>query len=123
MCPFWSHWARTRMAGFNWNRQRARHQKGIEMVRAWVVALVVLAALQIVGAQRGQSITRPTPFDPDDIAGVVTSQNGAEAGVLVTAWTDELPTPFSRTVVTDADGRYLLPDLPTAYYKITVHGD
>ena len=60
--------------------------------------------------------------DPDDIAGVVTGPNGPEAGVWVIAETNDLPTRFNRTVVTDDEGRYLIPDLPEATYDVWVRG-
>jgi hypothetical protein len=49
--------------------------------------------------------------DDDDIAGVVSGAKGPEAGVWVIAETRDLDTPFVRIVVTDDQGRYLLPDL------------
>src|SRR5258706_3149412 len=61
-------------------------------------------------------------MDADDIAGVVTSSNGPEAGVWVIAETNQLPTRFSRSVVTDDAGRYLIPDLPAANYQLWVGG-
>ena len=62
------------------------------------------------------------PIDGDDIGGVVTSRQGPEAGVWVIAETTDLPTKYIKTVVTDDDGRYLLPDLPEASYDIWVRG-
>ncbi len=56
------------------------------------------------------------------ITGAVTSENGPEAGVWVIAETTDLPTKFIKTVVTTDDGRYLLPDLPEAAYKVWVRG-
>src|SRR5262245_29034566 len=52
----------------------------------------------------------------DDIRGRVTSGNGAEAGVWVIAETRDLPTRFARTVVTNDNGEYLIPDLPAGSY-------
>jgi hypothetical protein len=66
-------------------------------------------------------LTYPTPIDPDDIGGVVTSLEGAEAGVWVIA-DSEPPARLVRIVVTDDDGRYLLPDLPKAAYQVFVRG-
>lgn len=66
--------------------------------------------------------TSAIAIDKDDIAGVVTSSYGPEAGVWVIAETDELDTMFARIVVTDDAGRYLVPDLPPANYKIWVRG-
>ena len=57
-----------------------------------------------------------------DISGVVTSANGPEAGVWVIAETTDLPTRFIKTVVTTDGGRYLVPDLPEATYKVWVRG-
>jgi len=57
-----------------------------------------------------------------DIGGVVTGANGPEAGVWVIAETTELPTKFRKIVVTDEQGRYLLPDLPRAAYTLWVRG-
>src|SRR5262245_25791801 len=62
------------------------------------------------------------PIDRDDIAGVVTSTNGAEAGVWVIAETTALPTRYAKIVVTDDRGRYVIPDLPAATYKLWVRG-
>jgi hypothetical protein len=61
-------------------------------------------------------------IDGDDIAGVVTSPKGPEAGVWVIAETSDLPTKFARIVVTDDQGRYVIPDLPTANYQVWVRG-
>lgn len=59
---------------------------------------------------------------PADIAGVVNGRNGPEAGVWVIAETNDLPTKFTKIVVTDDRGRYLIPDLPKANYSIWVRG-
>src|SRR5207237_10188976 len=45
-----------------------------------------------------------------------------EAGVWVIAETHDLPTKFVRIVVTDDQGRYLIPDLPKATYTVWVRG-
>jgi hypothetical protein len=54
------------------------------------------------------------PVKSDEITGMVKSANGPEAGVWVIAETTDLPTRYSKEVVTDDRGRYLIPDLPTA---------
>jgi hypothetical protein len=61
-------------------------------------------------------------IDPDDIGGVVTGPRGPEAGVWVIAETADLPTRFMKIVVTDDQGRYLIPDLPKASYTVFVRG-
>ena len=69
-----------------------------------------------------QPATESVPVDADDIGGVVTGAMRPEAGVWVIAETSDLPTPFVRIVVTDDDGRYLIPDLPDASYDVWVRG-
>ena len=58
----------------------------------------------------------------DDIVGVVTGPRGPEAGVWVIAETRDLPTPYTKIVVTDDQGRYAIPDLPKANYNVWVRG-
>ena len=58
----------------------------------------------------------------NEIGGVVTSTKGPEAGVWVIAETTDLPTRFARIVVTDDQGRYLIPDLPAENYSVWVRG-
>jgi len=88
--------------------------------RAGLSAAAIVCALPgVVGTQGG---SRGVAIDSDDIGGVVTSSKGPEAGVWVVAETNDLPTRFSRIVVTDDQGRYLLPDLPPANYQIFVRG-
>jgi hypothetical protein len=57
-----------------------------------------------------------------DIGGSVRSAQGPEAGVWVIAETQDLGTRFAKIVVTDDEGRYLVPDLPPASYKVWVRG-
>src|SRR5215467_5397561 len=83
-----------------------------------------LAALVAGPAQLGaqQAPTQAVAIDNDDIGGVVRGPNGPEAGVWVIAETTELPTKFARMVVTDDQGRYVIPDLPNANYQVWVRG-
>jgi hypothetical protein len=67
-------------------------------------------------------IAQDVKVGPKSIGGVVTSSKGAEAGVWVIAETTELPTKFARMVVTDDKGRYVIPDLPDADYRVWVRG-
>jgi hypothetical protein len=69
-----------------------------------------------------QSDKTAVRLDADDIGGIVTGPGGPEAGVWVIAETFDLPTRFAKIVVTDDQGRYLLPDLPEATYSIWVRG-
>jgi hypothetical protein len=57
-----------------------------------------------------------------NITGVVSGPSGPEAGVWVIAETSDLPTKFRKIVVTDDRGRFLVPDLPKANYKVWVRG-
>ena len=81
-------------------------------------------ALLLFGATTRELVgQRPAvAIDADDIGGVVTGPRGPEAGVWVIAETTNLPTKFTRIVVTDEEGRYLLPDLPKAGYSVWVRG-
>jgi hypothetical protein len=58
----------------------------------------------------------------NEIRGTVASANGTEAGVWVIAETLDLPTRFSKIVVTDDQGRYLIPDLPKANFTLWTRG-
>src|ERR1700687_4293291 len=84
------------------------------------LALCMVAALTTTNtAQSGAGVV---PLDHDDIGGVVTGPHGPEAGVWVIAETTALPTRFVKIVVTDDAGRYVVPDLPKASYRVWVRG-
>ena len=88
-----------------------------------VSAVIFAAVIAACAAQMGdESSSGAVRIDNDDIGGVVTSAKGPEAGVWVIAETTELPTRFARMVVTDDQGRYVVPDLPKANYNIWVRG-
>src|SRR5512147_415678 len=91
-------------------------------VRLGVAGVAIAGALALsltwVSAQSRSAVA----IDPDDIGGVVTSSKGPEAGVWVIAETTELPTKFAKIVVTNDQGRYVLPDLPKANYNVWVRG-
>jgi hypothetical protein len=63
-------------------------------------------------------------IDKTSIGGVVLNSNGQmpEPGVWVIAETKNLPVPFRKIVVTDDQGRFLVPDLPEASYELWVRG-
>lgn len=83
------------------------------------LAALMLAALADPAAAQAP---RKAAIDADDIAGRVTSERGPEAGVWVIAETTDLPTEMTRIVVTGDDGRFVVPDLPKAKYKLWVRG-
>jgi hypothetical protein len=66
--------------------------------------------ISLISAQRPADRSQQIPIDIDDIAGTVMSDRGPEAGVWVIAVTDDTPTKFHKIVVTDDQGRFLLPD-------------
>src|SRR5947208_8578971 len=68
--------------------------------------------------QSQRNIPAPTGY----IGGVVRSDKGPEAGVWVIAETKDLLTNFIKIVVTDDQGRFMLPDLPPASYTVWVRG-
>jgi hypothetical protein len=90
--------------------------------RARMLAVLTIAVLTGMVGAGAQQTSGAIAVDADDIAGIVTSTNGPEAGVWVIAETTDLPTKFARIVVTDDAGRYLVPDLPPATYDVWVRG-
>jgi hypothetical protein len=86
------------------------------------VAIAVLLVPASVGLNAQPTTGAGVRIDQDDIGGVVTGANGPEAGVWVIAETTDLPTKFAKIVVTDDQGRYVMPDLPKANYSLWVRG-
>ena len=95
--------------------------KGVLNAGMMVVAMVPFLAVSSAGVG-AQSAGSAVSIDSDDLGGVVTGSQGPEAGVWVIAETGDLPTKFVRIVVTDDEGRYVLPDLPEANYEVWVRG-
>src|SRR5499433_636709 len=96
---------------------RTRRLLYLVMLAVGVAMLFTMHPIRLSGQQNA-----PVRIDAGDIGGVVTSANGPEAGVWVIAETTELPTKFAKIVVTDDQGRYVIPDLPKANYSIWVRG-
>jgi len=95
--------------------------------KSFSAAVAGLALATIVAAALGPACTRAAAqvavaADADDIAGVVSGARGPEAGVWVIAESTTLPTTLRKIVVTDDQGRYLVPDLPKADYNVWVRG-
>jgi hypothetical protein len=86
------------------------------------LALAAGLALSLLEIGATPSAKEAVPIDDDDLGGVVTGLRGPEAGVWVIAETTDLPTRFVRIVVTDDQGRYVVPDLPKASYSVWVRG-
>jgi hypothetical protein len=87
-----------------------------EVVAFGVAAILLIFSYALRGQAPGVSI------DADDIGGVVAGRSGPEAGVWVIAETTDLPTKFARIVVTDEQGRFVIPDLPKANFSVWVRG-
>src|ERR1700681_2720398 len=87
-------------------------------VAAIALAVLVVAAPARVQAQQNA----PVSIGATDVGGVVTGPKGPEQGVWVIAETTDLPTKLVKIVVTDDQGRYLVPGLPKANYKLWVRG-
>ncbi|MBI3374526.1 MAG: carboxypeptidase regulatory-like domain-containing protein [Betaproteobacteria bacterium] len=89
-----------------------------------MAGIAIAASLVFVPAAVSAPKGRAAAIDmgSTDIAGVVAGPKGPEAGVWVIAETTDLPTKFARIVVTDDRGRYLIPGLPTANYRVWVRG-
>ena len=85
---------------------------------AVAVAVVSVAAPAPLSAQQREAIR----IGDADLGGVVSGAQGPEAGVWVIAETTDLPTKFAKIVVTDDQGRYVMPDLPKANYNVWVRG-
>src|SRR5580658_7619692 len=84
-----------------------------------VVAVTLTLALAVpVSAQQAV----PVSIGATDIGGVVSGPRGPEAGVWVIAETTDLATRMIKSVVTDDQGRYVIPDLPKANYVIWARG-
>jgi hypothetical protein len=98
---------------------------------AGAVGLIALAIVLPTSAQQNtakqaapakQATKSHYVSPPGFITGTVTGDNGPEAGVWVIAQTSDLGTPMIKTVVTDDQGRYLVPELPVVNYKLWVRG-
>src|SRR6202140_2009551 len=89
---------------------------------AFAATCVAAAGLLPLASLPARAQQAAVAIDNDDIGGVVSGPNGPEAGVWVIAETTELPTKFAKIVVTDDQGRYVMPGLPRATYSVWVRG-
>jgi hypothetical protein len=92
----------------------------IRLVVAGIAILVLAVSAVELNGQRNTADT--VSIGSTDLGGVVTSNKGPEAGVWVIAETTDLPTKLAKIVVTDDQGRYVMPDLPKANYDVWVRG-
>ena len=87
-----------------------------------------LAVSAIIGTQArprnsaARADANSVALKANDIGGVVTSSKGPEAGVWVIAELANSASKFAKIVVTDDQGRYLVPELPAGSYRVWVRG-
>jgi hypothetical protein len=82
----------------------------LALVAAWLIP--ASSSLQAQGGAAAQGY----------IGGVVQGPGGPEGGVWVIAETRDLPTNFIKIVVTNGEGRFMVPELPSASYNVWVRG-
>src|SRR5574341_1188736 len=104
------------------DRRKEKAMKNMKALGSTLLAVGVAALLIARPVELGSQLSAAVRIDPDDIGGVVNGASGPEAGVWVIAETTDLPTKLAKIVVTDDQGRYLLPDLPKANYSVWVRG-
>src|SRR5437763_1409531 len=92
-------------------------------LKSMLVGAAAAMELAAAGCKTERAEIAPSPVtEGDDIVVVVTGTKGPEAGVWVIAETKDLPTKYTKIVVTDDRGRYAIPDLPKAGYEVWVRG-
>ncbi len=105
------------------SRSRPVPERSRAMVGLTLIGVAILAAGICAVPPRAAAIETPSPaIGETDIGGVVSGPHGPEAGVWVIAESVELPTHFTKIVVTDDQGRYVIPDLPAVDYSVFVRG-
>ena len=88
----------------------------------WPGMVTLTVALLMAFGPGPQAAAQQVTIDADDIGGVVSGRDGPEAGVWVIAETQKFPSRYAKIVVTDGQGRYVVPDLPAAAYSVWVRG-
>jgi len=94
------------------------------VARRMLWPLLLVLGLVTWSAAGQQNTTSKMQVDKSSVGGVVVNTNGGkpEAGVWVIAETKSLPAPFRKIVVTDEQGRFLVPDMPAGSYELWVRG-
>lgn len=92
-------------------------KRPLSMIAVGIVALA--AVIAVVGCGSDDEAGADSGF----IEGTVTSGDAKpEAGVWVIAETESLPTNYRKIVVTNDDGKFVLPELPEADYQVWARG-
>jgi len=104
-------------------QERTRSAPMIRTTSLYLSAAAIAAAtLSPAPSHAQQNVPPQVTIGESDLGGVVSGPNGPEAGIWVIAETTDLPTKFAKIVVTDDQGRYVLPELPKANYTVWVRG-
>jgi streptogramin lyase len=101
--------------------------------KAWLLLFSIVSIGAAMAAVRAwpahgivdvQDVGRDFQIDGSSIGGVVRARatERGEAGVWVIAETSSLPSRFRRMVVTDDQGRFVVPGLPEGRYELWVRG-
>src|SRR6202140_5172491 len=96
--------------------------RSVARTTLWVLVEIVCTISR--PASGGQQAVSGLQVEKSSVGGVVVNGSGGkpEAGVWVIAETKSLPVPFRKIVVTDDQGRFLVPDLPDGAYDLWVRG-
>jgi hypothetical protein len=94
----------------------------MKILRSSAMVVLLCAGIARFGAFPASAQQSKYVSPPGYISGTVQGEKGPEAGVWVIAETKDLPTNFIKIVVTDDRGRFALPELPSANYKVWVRG-
>jgi len=105
-----------------WQMVRKRRRRALSFGMALAIAWGAGTTATWLEARQGGDGPVDVELDADDLGGVVTNAGRPEAGVWVVAETQDFETRFIRIVVTDDQGRYVVPDLPPATYDVFVRG-
>jgi hypothetical protein len=98
-----------------------RERPGLSM-SLWLGAIALTTVGVLAAGRTEQPAGTAVAIDKDDIGGVVSGPKGPEAGVWVIAETRDLGVRYIKSVVTDDQGRYVVPDLPAAKYQVWARG-
>ena len=97
-----------------------RAKRPLALLAAAVTVIAFMAVGATLGTRHGQEGARPRRRASSRARWPRARR--PEAGVWVIAETDDLPTPYRKIVVTDGQGRFVLPELPEADYEVWVRG-
>jgi len=87
-------------------------KKGNLLRRYITTWIIFFAFLPLIIIGNTDVMGQPPDIDENDIGGEVISEDGPEVGVWVIAETRDLLTNFRKIVVTDEEGKFVVPDLP-----------